>query len=266
MATIYKRKDKWQAVVRRRRHKPIYKTFTKKAVAERWAREQEQAIEEGTYHDIRAIAKTPLKHLLDLYQTQILPTRHATSHVPVASRLGTLKRYFDDLPAVATNIDAVLGFVDDRLAQVSSDAIRQELQILSDVFDTAKALWRLPVSNPVPDAKRILRKLRKLAPGVSRERRLTDDEYGSLIACKHRFPTLINQLVVYAVETGLRRGELSESRREYVDRINRIHYVPRSKTDWKTGRRGRAVPMSAAAIEVYDALPLRMDGLLFGFF
>ena len=60
-------------------------------------------------------------------------------------------------------------------------------------------------------------------------------------------------------------GEIAAARREHVNREKRVIYVPRSKTDWKTGNKGRVVPLSSLALAIIDALPVSfVDGSLFG--
>jgi integrase len=265
MATIRQRKGGWQAAIRRKGHKPIYLTHEKKSVVERWAREKEQAMDEGSYRDTRAASGAFLRDLFDKYLAVVTPTREASSYVPERSRLRTLKRQYGDLTLAQLNVSVIIEKSTERLNKVSSDAVRRELHTLSDVVDSAQILWGLHiVSNPVPNAKRILSKLRKLVSGKKRERRLREGEYELLKNCPHDNVTLINKIILFDIETGMRRGELAEAQREYVDREKRIIHVPRSKSDWKTGKKGRVIPLSILALSIYDSLPIQIDGSLFG--
>lgn len=281
MATIRPRKKKdgsvtWEVQIRRKGHLPLNESFPKKFLAEQWAREHESKIDNGSHIDTSAASKTLLTDLLDKYLLHITPTKEASSHVPEKARIGTLKRHFPGITLAKLNVDLVLGYVDERLSEkkdgdkvvkkaVSSDAVRRELQLLSDCVDSATTLWGLHiVANPVPNAKRILRKLRKLKPGNRRERRLLPGEYERIAAAPHTRVTFINRIALFAIETGLRRGELANAQREYVDTVRRVLYVPKSKTDWKTGRKGRVVPLSSFAIELLEGLPAFINGSLFG--
>lgn len=259
-------------MVRRKGHRHLTKTFSKKVFADRWAREKEQEIDAGFYRDTAAASRALLGDLFDKYLATITPTKESSSHVPERARIGTLKRYFgarpDRAPVTLAQLSVahVLEYVDDRLQKVSSDAIRRELQLLADVVDSAQTLWNLHiVANPVPNAKRILRKLRKLKPGNQRERRLLAGEYERIRDATHSHFTLINQVALFAIETAMRQGEIAAARREHVNREKRVIYVPRSKTDWKTGNKGRVVPLSSLALAIIDALPVSfVDGSLFG--
>ena len=259
-------------MVRRKGHRHLTKTFAKKVFADRWGREKEQEIDDGSYRDTAAASRALLGDLFDKYLATITPTKESSSHVPERARIGTLKRYFGARPDRAPitlaqlSVAHVLEYVDHRLQKVSSDAIRRELQLLADVVDSAQTLWNLHiVANPVPNAKRILRKLRKLKPGNQRERRLLAGEYERIRDATHSHFTLINQVALFAIETAMRQGEIAAARREHVNREKRVIYVPKSKMDWLTGKKGKVVPLSSVALQILDTLPVQfIDGSLFG--
>lgn len=265
MATIRPRGGKWEVQIRRKGQKPITKTFAKKAIADRWAREKEGEIDEGSYKDLRKAENTLLADLFERYANTITPTKELTSHVPENARLRTLKRYFGHYTLAQFCVQHVLDYVDERLLKVSSDAIRRELQLCSDVIDSAQVIWGIHIlANPVPSAKRILRKLRKLKPGNKRERRLRHGEYGAIELAFHQKFTLINKIALFDIETALRRREIANAEREHIDFGRRVLYVPKSKADWKTGNKGRVIPLSPRAIDILKSLPTRLDGSIFG--
>ena len=270
MATITTRQNKdgsigYRVQIRRKGHKPVYKTFQKKILAQRWAREQEQRIEEGSYHDIRIASKTYLKTLFERYRLDIIPARAASSKTPLESRLSTLTYYFGNMTAAAISADHILEFVDCRLEAVGSDAIRKELQLLGDVIDTAQAVWRLHIpTDPVAHAKRILTKLRKLTPGSQRERRLTPEEYAKFMDYSHTRATNIKAVVMFALATGMRRSEIAKAKREHINRTAKTLLIPETKTDWKTGGKGRTIPLFPEALQAISGLPTQLDGSLFG--
>lgn len=262
VATIRPKGNGWEVMIRKKGHLPISKSFPKKILADQWAREKEAEIDAGRYRDTRLAEKTPLSALLTRYQNEITPCREPTSHVPEKSRLKTLTGYFGDYMAAGTTSEHVVGYVRQRLESIGSDAVRKELQLLSDMFDCARSMWSVPVINPVPDARRIVHKLRLLDPIHRRTRRLQPGEYEKIRTAPHQRFTIINQLALFVVETGLRRGELVRARREYIH--DNLMDVPKSKTDWKTGKRGRVIPLSPLALEIVKSLPTRLDGYLFG--
>jgi integrase len=286
MATIRKRTAKdgtitYEVQIRRKvgtRKISLTKSFKKKVLADQWGTAREAEIDAGSFKDTRPANAVLITELCDKYGTDITPTKEETGHVTERSRLKTLKIFFGPRPdrgavtLAGLSVSDILEFVDWRLGVVSSDSIRRELQILTDVVDSATVLWGYHIiANPVPAAKRVLRKLRKLKPGNVRERRLLPGEYELLRDCPKRGyglewkqQTLANELTMLFIETGLRRREMYKARREYVDRAKRIQHVPKSKTDWKTGKKGRVIPLSPLALQIYDSLPIQIDGSIFG--
>jgi integrase len=72
-------------------------------------------------------------------------------------------------------------------------------------------------------------------------------------------------VVEFALETGLRKSELSRLARADVDKAERRAWVVSSHARGLTkSRKTRSVPLSRRALEVLDALPKRTDGLVFG--
>jgi integrase len=271
MATVRKRNGKWHVQIRKKGYQPITETFIKKAVADAWANKTEADMERGTYLDARGSAKTSLTPIFDKYEAEITPTKAATSHVPEKARLKTLKAKFGKFTLAGLAPDDIVDFVKDRSKKVSGDSVRKELQLLADVINTAQALWGYSVIfNPVDRAKVIVRKRRILLPGHKRERRLNDadgdtkSELERLLAISHKRHTVINDLLEFAIETAMRRGELAAAKREHVDKKQKWLRIPDSKTDYQTGEKGRVIPLSSRAMEILAGLPARTDGYIFG--
>lgn len=268
MATVKRHGNGWQVSIRIKGHDPIYATFTKKTLADDWKVSKEAEIKEGRYRDTKAASNTLMVDLFDKYLDKVLPTKEASSHGPNEARIRTLKRFCEpkQLTLAGTTIDHVLSYVTERLKTVTSDAIRKELQIWSDVIDSATSLWGLHiVANPVVNAKRVIKKLRILKPGIERKRRLLPGEYEKIRGATHNQFCLINQVALFAIETAMREGEIAAARREYVDLEKRLIHVPKSKMDWLTGNKGKIVPLSSVAIQIIESLPISfIDGTLFG--
>lgn len=74
MATIRKRGNAWQALVRKQAASPITKTFLKRVDAERWAREIETDIERGVFVNTSPAQQTTLRTVLERYRDTITPT------------------------------------------------------------------------------------------------------------------------------------------------------------------------------------------------
>ena len=255
----------WEATVRRKGHKPVSKTFTLKSQAEAWATDTESDMGNSAYIDKRKSEKVRLEELFSKYRADITTRKALSSQATESGRLNALSKKWGHIILAQFTDEHVVDHVFDRLdAERSSDTIRKELNLVRDVINTARALWkyRLPF-NPVDEAMVHIRKKRLLAPPEERDRRISDQEEKAILKVKHKQPTLINELYLVAVDTAMRRGEIAASRREHVNFKDATQLIPDSKTDWKTGK-GRVIPLTPRVVAIYKSLPEREDGLLWG--
>lgn len=265
MATITSRGDGWQARVRRQPQRAITRTFKRKIEAERWAAETEAKILAGRYQDERETARTTMVELFDWYVVTILPG-HADPENDL-SRLKPLRAYFG-----VTGVLAVTAFqiVDYALARLKADkapgTVRRELGLLSDIFACGMTFQRVVLqANPVTAALTIIRKRRLVPPAAKRSRRLGPGELQRLCQVPHTKPTQIVEAMLFAIEAPMRESEIAGMRRDRVDWERSVYYLDRAKMDYKTGQRGRVVPLSPLALEVLASLPVREDGKLWAF-
>lgn len=248
MPTVRKTPTGWQAIVRRKGHPTLSKVFPKKYLAERWASQQDELIH------VKAVTpnadRTSLSSVLAKYLADISPRKR--SHVKERSRIGILDRHLGHLALSELDPRSILAFVDARRLIVGSDAVRKELATLSVVIDAAMALWGVDLkTNPVHAAKGVLRVTKTLKTGVRRDRRPTGVELAALTASH------LGALIEFAVETGMRRGEIAAQRIEH--RGGSLLRIPETKTD-----KARVIPLSARAVSILDSLPPQADGLTWG--
>jgi hypothetical protein len=71
MATIRKKRNKWQVLIRKRNIKAISKTFILKEDALKWAKEVEVNIEKGLYQDNSSARSITLKQVLEEYRDKV---------------------------------------------------------------------------------------------------------------------------------------------------------------------------------------------------
>ena len=67
MATYQKRGDRWRAIIRKKGHRPVSKSFRTKAAARKWAQDTEDGIESRQFKDARDIENTTVGDLVDRY-------------------------------------------------------------------------------------------------------------------------------------------------------------------------------------------------------
>ncbi|AVO37130.1 site-specific integrase [Pukyongiella litopenaei] len=248
MATVVKRPSgKWQATVRSGGASRS-KSFTMRTDAVRWSRETELQAERGELHDTRAPVATAISlgQILERFRDQVTPTR---AHADVERwRIDAMRRTklawttLDKLTAadVAKHRDA-------RLKKVKPGTVVRELSLLQSAIDLACDEWHqakhLPNGNP-------LRQVGRTRVDDRRERRLRPGEWQQLLdAIDDRRSPLMRPLVVLALETGMRRGELLSLQWKNVDLDRRTALLPKTKNG-----HARTVPLSPLAAETLAKL------------
>jgi integrase len=253
MASIRQRGGKWQARVIRHGHAPQAKTFTKRLDAERWARAVEADIERGVPIQPSTQPAMTLSELLARYLEEVVPGFKGATEDTI--RIKAIQRA--RLCGVSVSFLApshIAAFRDERLAQVSAGTVIRELAYISSAINHARREWGLQVANPVA-------LVRKPTAPRGRERVLTEEEEQRLLDAlrpEGRRSAWMLSLVKLALATGMRRGELLSLRWEEVDIDRRIAFL----RDTKNGD-SRRVPLSSAAVAVFQALGLRSEGSVF---
>ena len=155
--------------------------------------------------------------------------------------LTTLKRFFEGKALAAIGPADIEAFKAKRRSEVSDSTTNRELAFLKTLFNLAVAWGKLEQS---PAAK-----VKKFREPASRERILTADETKRLLEAAG--PELRPVLVV-ALGTGMRRGEILALKWTDVDLVRGLISVTTSKSG-----KGRKVPMSGAVAAALGALPRR---------
>jgi integrase len=139
-----------------------------------------------------------------------------------------------------------------RIRKVGPDTVRRELTIFRHCFEIARKEWDITIAkNPLHD-------IRFPAPGLPREERLSDVGAADL----HReIGTLRNKIIasviVLAIETGMRRGELLSLRWKDVDLEKGTVRLLQTKNG-----RPRTVPLTPRAIEELRRIERKGDSVL----
>jgi integrase len=250
MATIVQRGPlQWQAKIRRKGFPMLTKTFDLKADAERWARKIEREMDAGEWRDTRLADGMTVSELIDRYRVEVTPTKKGADREIFRLRV-LLRSKLASLSVSRVRSSDVAEFRNQRTKDgASANTVRNDLNTLSAVFEWARSELSFAVENPV-------RAVKKPSPGRGRERRLQSGEEQALLdACS---PTM-RALVVVALETGMRLGELCLIERQHVDLRRRVARL----LDTKNGS-ARGVPLSSAAVAAIQALPSALRGPVFG--
>lgn len=252
MATIRQRLGKYQAIVKRKGYPTQSRTFGLRKDAERWARGVERELDAGEWIDRTSARQSTLAELLTRYLAEVTPTKRGGS--VEAHRIALLQRspLAKYSPAAITPA-MVATWRDKRLAEVSSGTVLRELVTLSHVFAVAMRDWGVALAvNPVAA-------IRKPSAGKPRDRVLTDAERAALLAaCAHCRNSWVKPVVIFALETAARRGEILTLMWADLDMGEATAYLSKTKTG-----QPRKVPLSPDALSMLRTLPRSLDGRVF---
>jgi integrase len=138
---------------------------------------------------------------------------------------------------------------DQRLKTVKPSTLRRELGTIGHLFTVARIEWGLPIKrSPVAD-------LRIEGTQDRRERRLRAGEWERLMeAAKSRRNPHVIPIIILAVETGMRRGEILAMKWEHFDQDARSLLIPKTKNG-----HARIIPLSSRATSLLSKLPREGD-------
>ena len=241
MASILKRNDKWFVRVRKHGQPSQSKTFTIKQDAQRWAVMIERQIDQGL---VGCVDKSvTLGDLLKRYLKEVTP--HKKSRDKETWRIkALLKRSISGvgLPNLTSTI--ISNFKTLRLVD-GARTTRYDLALIRHCLEFARLEWGyyLPI-NPVDLVSKP--KLNK-----PRDRRVSAYDIDKLVhALRETKVTYLKPLILIALETGLRQGELIKLLWKDVDLDSRLLKV----RDTKNGE-DRVIPLSNKSLSILESLP-----------
>ncbi len=248
MASINKRGDKWQVRICKKNFPTVCKTFTLLKDAQNWARKVELQIERG-----EALGKdlVPLSTLIERYKALVAPAKKGYKQEHL--RLDTwLKHPYAKRDASSVQPADIAIYRDQRLkAGKAAATVRIELSLLSSIYKHAANEWGYAnLVNPVAS-------IRRPSPAKGRTRRLEQGELDALLrTCDG---TIMHSVILFAIETAMRAGEIAILKWENVHILKRIAILP----DTKNGE-SRHVPLSPKALQIIDGMD-RIGPTVFGF-
>jgi integrase len=243
MATIVRRTGKdghtaYLVRVRRQGAPPQTATFPRLSDAKKWAQITEGAVLEGRHFPTFEAKKHTVSDLLERYRNDVLPQKRAST---VYNQVYHLRWWEAQLGHYRLSDITPARIVEyrDKLARTRENStVRRYLAVLSHAF-TVAVEWQWVYENPVS-------KVRKPKEPRGRVRFLTDDERERLFAaCKVSRNQYLYLIVVLAISTGARRGELLSLRWPDVD----LKRCTLTFQETKNGER-RAVPCTGHALDL----------------
>ncbi|MDN7595055.1 site-specific integrase [Burkholderia multivorans] len=255
MATYRKRGSSWRVEVAKGGIRESA-SFNTKAEAVAWATKLEAEISAGQRRVYSKVDKT-LSDGFDEYIEKVSPSME--KHDWNVTRLNFFREQMDFVGELMRNIEPgqIAQWRDRRLKVVKTSTVNRDLNLLSAVFEAARSEWKWIHDNPVHEVKRP-----KDPP--PRRRRVPDGD--SAIMCTalgltDDGPITTTQQYIaiaflFAIETGMRQGEIIATTWPNVHLDRRYVHVPKSKNG-----DARDVPLSKRAIELLQRLP-RITGEL----
>lgn len=244
MATIRKLRGRWQAQVRRRGMAPRAKSFDQKTDAEKWARSLESELDRcGSMPDTRVAESTTLREILARYIIEVSPRKRSAA-TEICRIKALMRRPICHRTLSLLSTSDLATYRDDRLKTVAPATVTKELNSLSHAIDTAMRDWGIHLhKNPCKLVRR------PPAPKGRNRRLVADEEQRLLDAADNGRNEVMRDLIILAIETGMRRGELLSLDWAHIDLDSRVAHLPSTKNG-----SSRDVPLSTRATMVLQRL------------
>jgi integrase len=254
MASITKRGSTYLVRVRRKGYPTVTKSFRIKAEAEKFQLVIESEMSRAVFVDHSEAERTTLYDALDRYLREVVPTKKG--HQEAYRVRALMAEPFARLSLAQLGSQHFATYRDAELRRVSSKTVRLNLGTLSHLYTILIKEWGFGgLTNPI-------QQIRKPKMSAPRDRRLEPGEFDRLITtCRGGRNPWIESLIVLAVETGMRRGELANLKWADIDFSKRVALLRDVKHP--TLRTSRKVPLSSRATDVLQALPRQIDGRVF---
>jgi integrase len=244
LATIRKRNGKFQVQVRRSGHAPRAQSFLTRTDAVRWARAVELELDRALIPgDTQPLGDVTVESLLTRYRNTV--TVHKRGAASERKRIEVFLRYgWARLPLSRLSPSILARHRDKRVNEVGGGTVLRELGLLHSVFETARKEWDVPLSeNPIG-------RLKKPTAPEGRTRRLRTGELAALLeASAQGRNAWLRTAILFAIESGMRRGELLNMRWKDVDTVACTLSIPVTKTGVS-----RCIPLTDAAVRLLGTI------------
>lgn len=252
MASIRKRGVRWQARIQLSGHPGMSKTFPSRKDALLWAKKTEADMERGVWLAVKK-ADISIHSALTKYSEEVTPSKKGASRE--LNRIKHLMGYkIATKNLCSVRASDIAEFRDLLIGKGYAPAtVKKFLEVLSSLFNTAISEWGYEsLSNPVRQVKKpIIRN--------GRTRRLAAIEEYLLLdaAAKHKGGWL-KPVILLAIETAMRRGEIAALRIEDINLEKQVATLYETKNG-----DSRLVPLSSRAIQaIKDLINGRAAGRL----
>ena len=252
MACIEERTDskgnkRYRAQIRVKGLDSISATFDRKTDAKHWIQETEPKIRNGKYFEIYEAKKHTVNDLIKRYKDKVLPdiksSKDRKNHLIYwEDKLGNLTLADITPPKIVECRDDLAQGQTPRKTKRSNSTVNRYMSTLSHAFSVAVMEWGWLDDNP-------FRKVSTLKEPRGRVRFLDDNERKVLLeACKNHSDVMY-AIVVIALSTGARKGEILSLRWNQVNLKKGMITVHDTKNNER-----RSIPLQGHALELVNNL------------
>lgn len=207
-------------------------------LAEKLCAKKVTDIIEGRHFDTALAKKMTFEDMVSKYLEE-----HGHSRDPVTIK--ALSYFFGNMTLFEISTRIVAEYRHQRLQKVKPATLYQELALLRRMFNVAIREWEWLKNNPVS------RLSFSVGNKNARDRWLTPDEEGNLLS-HATSPHWLRTLLVVALHTGMRRGEILDLKWQNVDFSRKMILIVKSKNGEKRG-----LPMSNTLYRVLKDIKVR---------
>jgi integrase len=202
-------------------------------LAERILAKVETQIVEGRWFDIDRAGRYTFEDMMERFMAEHAPTKEPMTQKSYRNNLAHLAPFFSGMTLDKIDTDTILKYVHQRRSEGCRPGTRnRELAMLSKAFNLAR-LWRWTKVNPCQLVKR-----EKEDNEIGRC--LTEEEEIRLLeASRGLLDSQLYEMVVVALNTGIREGEVLKMRWDKIDLFGKTFESYNEKTN-----RWRTVPMN----------------------
>ena len=235
----------WQGVIRKKGFPHQYKSFKSKRDCEVWATDTESKMNRGIFSDMSIAEGLTLAEGLKKYLKEITP--HKKGKYQETNRINRLisnTKISDKTFATFKSFDCAKYRDEMSDLGLSASTINKELSVISHLFEVALKDWGISCINPV-------KQIAKPKVENSRDRRLSALEEQYLVraltdnSAGARSNKVVIDIVLFAIETGMRKSEPFKLTWQDVDLKKQVAYLH----DTKNGK-PRGVPLSSQAVKI----------------
>ena len=193
-------------------------------------------IVEGKYLEKQIGSKKTFNDMMEKFMKEYAPTVSENTQNAYTYYLKNLSRFFGNPVLTSVTPKSIAPYKAYRRDKgASPSTINRELYMLSKAFNLALKEWEWIKDNPVS-------KVQKEKENNEVDRWLTEDEEGRLLA---NSPLWLKEIIVFALNTGLRQDELLSLEWSRVDLFRKTMFIKETKNG-----KPKTLPLNCVALGV----------------